>query len=213
MSVVVLRTVRENTDTLVGSPLEAQRFQLDVSNTRDAILFGLTVDGIGSLEWDGLNRRRTYPDIRDTLNDSRGGIDNNVIYRYEAKLDTIGIFRTQLPTTLRAGLGADVGAFFPDIPGDLIASLETAFDLNHAIGGERSARVSLGADWTPTRMLSLRSGMQFGGRLGAALAFGIGFRPAKWFSIDVATSEVTSLFFADRKRLDLALAASAHVRF
>jgi hypothetical protein len=209
----VLRTVRASTDTLIGSPLEAQRFKQDISNTRDALLFGLSVDGIGSLEWNGTNLRRNYPDIRDTLNDSRGGIDNNVIYRYEAKLDTIGAFRTQLPTTLRAGLGADVTAFFPEIPGDLIASFETAFDLNHAIGGERSARVSLGADWSPSPIVSLRSGLQLGGRLGAALAFGVGFRPARWFSIDVATSEVTSLFFADRRRLDLALAASVHARF
>ena len=96
---------------------------------------------------------------------------------------------------------------------DMIASLETAFDLNHAIGGERNTRVSLGAEWRPNSIISLRSGLQLGGRVDAAMAFGFGFRPVSWFSVDVATSELTSLFFADRRRLDLALGASLHARF
>jgi len=213
MSVVVLRKVKTAKVEIEGSPLEAQQLTYDQSDTRDALLFGLSVEGLGSLEWDGMNRERRYPDIRDTLNDSRGGIDNNVIYRYEAKLDTIGVFRTQLPTTLRVGVGADITAFIPSIPGDMLASLETAFDLNHAIGGERRTRVSLGAEWRPSRIISLRSGLQLGGRVDAAMAFGVGFRPVSWFSVDVATSELTSLFFADRRRLDLALGAAIHVRF
>jgi hypothetical protein len=210
---VVLRKARTSTITVEGSPLEAQRVTHSSNDTRDALTFGLALDGIGSVRWDGSNLERRYPDIHDTLNDSRGGIDNSIIYRYEAKLDTIGAFRTQLPTTLRAGFGADITAFYPGIPGDLIASVETAFDMNHAIGGERDTRVSIGAEWRPTHLFALRSGVQLGGRLGAAMALGVGFSPAKWFSIDLATSEVTSLFFADRRRIDLALAASAHVSF
>lgn len=213
MSVVVLRKVKTAQVSIEGSPLEAQQYTYDKSDTRDALLFGLSLEGLGSLEWDGMNRQRTFPDIHDTLNDSRGGIDNNVIYRYEAKLDTIGIFRTQLPTTLRIGLGADITAFVPTIPGDMLASIETAFDLNHAIGGERNTRVSLGAEWRPSKIIALRSGLQLGGRVDAAMAFGVGFRPVSWFSVDVATSELTSLFFADRRRIDLALSAAIHARF
>jgi hypothetical protein len=212
MSMVILRKMKESHVEITGSPLEAERLTFDDNDARDALLFGLAIDGIGSINWLGRNLRRNYPDIRDTLTDERGGISNDVIYRYQAKLDTIGPFRTQLPTVLRLGLAGDVTAFVPAIPGDLLASVEGAVDLNDAIGGERDPRLSIGAEWRPTSVFSLRSGLQLGGRVGAAMALGVGIRPVSWFSIDAATSEFTSLFFADRRRIDIALRAAVDIR-
>lgn len=213
LSLVILRKVAESTSTIIGNPLEAQQIAVGDGVTRDALLFGFAIDGIGSIRWNGTNRMREYSQIRDTLTDEKGGISNDVIYRYEAKLDTIGAFRTRLPMTLRTGLSADVTSFFPELPGDMIASLETAFDLNHEIGGERATRVSLGAEWRLTTLLTLRSGLQFGGRIGTALAFGVGLRPFSWLTIDASTAEVTSLFSPDRLRLDAAFTLATHMRF
>ena len=213
MSMVILRQVREGTITIVGNPLEAQQYNREDAGTRDALVFGFALDGIGTVLWNGTNRVRRYAQIRDTLTDAKGGISNDVIYRYEAKLDTIGDFRTVLPMTMRMGFGADVTSFLPDIPGDMIASLETAFDMNNQIGGERSTRVSLGAEWRPNTVVTLRSGLQVGGRLGAALAFGVGLHPVPWFSADIATSEITSVFSPDRLRLDGALQLALHMKF
>ncbi|HVZ40600.1 MAG TPA: hypothetical protein VHI13_15070 [Candidatus Kapabacteria bacterium] len=212
MSVVILRKMTAATVSITGDPLNPQQMSHEDRSKRDALVFGVALDGVGTINWNGANRLRSYPDIRDTLTDQNGGISNDVIYRYTAKLDTIGAFATVLPMTLRVGLGADVTAFVPGIPGDLIASVETAFDMNHQIGGERATRCSLGAEWRPTSFFVLRSGMQLGGRLGAAMALGVGLRPFSWLSLDVATSEVTSLFFADRRRVDGAFTLGTHFR-
>lgn len=211
LSIVVFRKAATREVSITGNPLEAQQYERSDGEKRDAITFGLTVDGVGAMTWNGTNRQRQFADIEDTLNDKQGGISNDVIYRYEAKLDTIGVFRTEFPMTMRLGLGADITSFIPGIPGDLLASFETAVDLNHQIGGERNTRASLGAEWRPSSFLTLRSGLQLGGRVGAALALGVGIKPFPWLAIEAATSEVTSLFFADRRRIDAALMLSTHV--
>jgi|GEM_PF-1387850 len=205
MSMVIFRSLRKADVEITGSPLEAEQVTLDDAGARDALLFGLSIEGIGSLQWSGKNLLRSYPEILDTLTDELGGISNDVIYRYQTKLDTIGSFRTQLPALLRVGLAGDLTAFLPDVPGDLLASVEGAFDLNDAIGGERDPRFSIGAEWRPTDVVSIRSGLQLGGRVGSALALGVGVRPFRWLAIDAATSEFTSLFYSDRRRIDAAL--------
>ncbi|MEP7217967.1 MAG: hypothetical protein ABI876_03575 [Bacteroidota bacterium] len=211
LAMVVLRKANISDLEITGNPLEAQQIKISDRGTRDALLFGIDIDGIGSLEWAGKNRERNYANIHDTVTNQLGGISNKDIYRYEAKLDTIGAFRTQLPTTLRLGLGADITAFLPDIPGDLLTSFETAFDMNHAIGGERNTRYSFGAEWRPTPGFIIRTGAQFGGRIGAAMALGVGLRPFRWLTVDLGSSEITSLFFADRRRIDFALRLATKV--
>lgn len=213
ISMVILRRHPVVDQGVNGNPLQPEEFDRSRTASRDALTFGFQLEGVGSIYWDGLNQLRTYAHIRDTLSEKDGPISNDIIYRYEAPLDTIGGFRTQLPTSLRVGFGCDVTSFVPSIPGDLIASFEAAYDLNHKIGGERFDRYSLGAEWHPHAGLFIRSGMQFGGRLGAAMALGAGFQPFSWLSVDVATSEVTSLFLADRKRVDLSLRGSVHWAF
>jgi len=203
-SVVVLRRRPVESSSRIGDPLKPQAFLSGSDAERDAIVFGATLEGIGSLLWDGLNTQRRYDRILDTLSEEDGPISNDIIYRYEAPLDTIGLFRTHLPAQFRCGLGVDLTAFVEGISGDLIASLEVAAPLNSAIGWDRSARVSFGGEWRPTPAVALRSGFQLGGRLGAAMSFGLGVRPFPWLSLDAGTSEITTLFFSDRRRIDLA---------
>lgn len=213
VAVVVLRRRPMESALRMGDPLRPEMFASGRDAERDAIVFGASVDGLGSLMWDGLNTRRQYKAIRDTLSERDGPVSNNIIYRYEAPLDTIGRFQTHLPGVFRVGAGVDITAFVNDIPGDLIMSLEFAEPLNAAIGWEKTARVSIGGDWKPTRTISIRSGLQLGGRLGAAMALGIGLRPLQWLSFDAATGEVTSLFFSDRRRLDVAFRGSIDLSF
>ncbi len=212
ISVVILRKLKEADVEIVGSPLEAEKVRVSDNDVRDALLFGITLEGMGGLNWFGSNRERRYPNISDTLTDELGGVSNDVIYRYEAKLDTIGTFRSRLPMQMRMGLGADLTAFFPAIAGDLVAGVEAAFDLNDQIGSEGAPRVSIGGEWKPSQEFAVRTGFQFGGDLGVAMSAGIGFRPLRWLMLDVATSELTSLFFSDRRRLDLALRLSTQIR-
>ncbi len=212
LSVVVMRKLKDVDVEIVGSPLDAEKVTVSDNNVRDALLFGIALDGVGSLNWYGRNRERRYGSIVDTLTDELGGISNDVIYRYQAKLDSIGMFRSVLPMQLRVGFGADLTAFFPAITGDLLAALEASFDLNDGIGGEGAPRVSLGGQWKPSPELAVRTGFQFGGRLGVAMSAGVGVRPLPWLMLDVATSELTSLFLSDRRRLDLALRLSTQFR-
>jgi hypothetical protein len=110
------------------------------------------------------------------------------------------------------GIGADITAFVPSIPGDLIASMEGAFDLNDAIGYE-GGRFSLGVGWSPKQWVAIRTGVQLGGRVGSALAFGLGFRPFSWLTIDAGTSDILGVFNSDREMIDAALRLAGHVQW
>jgi hypothetical protein len=218
VSVVLLRMVPTVVKKQIPNPLEPgyNYMEVDTPNSRDALFFGFSVEEIGKVVWNGRNLARN-PVILDTVSDTltaiNGGVSSIILCRYQGKLDTIGSFETSLPTKLRMGLGMDLTAFVPEIPGDFLINLEGAFDLNDAIGSEGRPRLSIGADWRITDGFSLRSGIQFGGRLGSAVALGLGFRPASWLSIDLATSEVNSLFDLSRKRADAALGMGTQVRF
>lgn len=213
MSMVILRRRPMESSTRMADPLRPETFEAGRAAERDAIVLGLSVDGLGTLIWNGLNTQRRYAAIIDTLSEQSGPISNDIIYRYEAPLDTIGRFTSHLPASLRVGAGVDLTAFIRSVPGDLIASLEISKPLNEAIGWEKSTRVSIGGDWRPSPAFAVRTGFQFGGRLGAAMALGLGLRPLQWLSLDIATGEVTSLFFSDRRRVDLAFRGSIDLAF
>lgn len=214
MSIVVLRTRGDIVRDDRANPLLPMPNDETKAAERDAITFGLQIEGLGSMKWEGRNYRRINANILDTLSESDGPISNDIIYRYEVPLDTIGAFTTERGTTMRVGVGCDVTAFVPKIPGDLIASLEAAFDLNHVVAeGERDTRVSLGAEWHLPGGFYVRSGVQLGGRVGAAMALGGGFHPFEILQIDIATAEALGLIFGDRRRLDLALRGVLHWEF
>jgi hypothetical protein len=212
LSVVILRSIQNNREVIMGDPLSPQKVTREELIARDAILFGLSIDGIGSMEWDGRNQIRSRPVIDTIITEANGGITNEVLDKFQGDLDTIGPFTTSTPAQLRVGIGADITAFVPRIPGDLIASMEGAFDLNKAIGYE-GGRFSLGVGWRPKRWLTIRTGVQLGGRVGSALAFGLGFRPFTWLSIDAGTSDILGVFNPDREMIDAALRIGGHVEW
>lgn len=217
-SVVLYRSVPTVQRVQVPNPLQPgyDYLVVDSSRTRDALFFGVSVDEIGSVLWDGKNLLRN-PVIRDTVSDTlksiTGGITTIVLCRYQGKLDTIQAFRTSLPTRLRMGLGMDVTAFLPSIPGDLLLDLESAFDLNDAIGSEGKPRLSLGLDWRVVPSLSIRTGVQVGGRIGSEVSLGFGFRPVSWLTIDLATADIASVFDIARIRADGAFGLGTEIRF
>jgi len=214
VSVVVLRTRGGTVATDGANPLIPMPSSRREGVERDAVTFGLQIEGVGSMKWEGRNYRRVNADIHDTISESDGPISNDIIYRYEVPLDTIGAFTTERGTTLRMGVGCDITAFAPEIPGDLVAGLEAAFDLNDVVGeGEGSTRLSLGAEWHLPGGFYVRSGLQLGGRVGAAMALGGGFHPFEILQIDIASGEVLSLLTGDGRRLDLALRGVLHWEF
>jgi hypothetical protein len=212
MSMVVLRKVVVDRDMIYGDPLNPQQvFHVDTLR-RDAILFGFVVDDVGSLVWNGKNQMRSRP-IDTVIVEEKGvGVTNALLDRFQGKLDTLGPFMTSLPAHARLGVGVDVTAFLPTIPGDLFAEMEGNFDLNDAIGHE-GTRFSVGASWSPAGWVTLRSGLQLGGRVGSALSFGTGFYPWPWLSIEAATSDVASIFNGNRQTVDVAFQMAGHVRF
>jgi hypothetical protein len=212
MSMVIYRSVRLNREMLYGDPLKPQQILHEDRASRDAILFGLAVEDIGSLTWDGRNQQRSKLKIDTIITEQNGGITNAVLDRFQGELDTIPAFDTPLPAHVRGGVGGDITAFVPRIPGDLLGGIEANFDLNDAIGHE-GTRLSIGGDWIPLKWLSVRSGLQIGGRVGAALSLGLGARPFPWLSIDAATSDIVGVFNGDRQTIDLALQIAGHLKF
>jgi hypothetical protein len=212
LSGVVLRTVRHIIDYDRSDPLNPQVVRRDEMIARDAITFGVSIDEIGSVLWDGFNLSRTR-EFDSVWTDNGSGVTYAALCNFSGALDTIGAFRTSLPTTLRVGGAVDITAFVPDLGGDLIASFEGAFPLNNAIGNERNPRLSIGGSWTLFEWLTIRSGLQIGGRVGSALSLGAGIRPFRWLSIEAATSELTSVVAADPDRYDLAFRVAGHLGF
>jgi hypothetical protein len=213
VSVVVLRTVDYVHEVENGTPLEPQHIVRNEMVTRDAIVFGMSVDEIGSILWDGFNLQRQRV-IDSVMFDDGGGLTYEMLCEYTGELDTIGAFRTQLPTQFRIGAGVDVTAFVREIPGDLIMSAEGGVDVvDGAIGGQRHPRVSLGGSWRPVQWFVLRAGAQFGGLVGGGFSLGAGLQPLPWLSIDAASSELNSLFQSDPDRYDIALRIATHLQF
>jgi hypothetical protein len=212
LSAVVLRRVRMDEELSIGSPLDPEHLRRQRVTTRDAITFGVTVDEIGSLDWEGLNLQRART-IDTVVTDRGGGLTYEVLCGYRGELDTVGSFTTSLPSQLRIGGAVDITAFVPAIRGDLLAGVEAAFDLNDAIGGEGAARVSVGGQWTPWRLLTLMSGVQVGGRQGFAWSLGARFQPFAWLSLAAATSDWTSALDAGSLAYDVTFRAATHFRF
>jgi hypothetical protein len=157
-----------------------------------------------------LQRARTIDTI---VTDQGGGLTYEVLCGYRGDLDTVGSFTTHQPAQLRVGGAVDVTAFVPSIRGDLRAGVEAAFDLNDAIGREGAARVSVGGEWTPWRLLTLMSGVQVGGRQGFAWSLGARFQPIQWLSVAAATSDWTSALDTGSLEYDLTFLVAAHFRF
>lgn len=212
VSAVILRRVRIDDELSIGSPLDPEHMRRQRMTTRDAITFGLAIDEIGSLDWKGLNLQRGKT-IDTVVTDERGGLTYEVICGYRGELDTVGSFTTHLPAQLRLGGAVDVTAFMPSVRGDLMVGIEAAFDLNEAIGREGAARLSVGGQWNPWRVLTLYSGLQVGGRQGFAWSLGAMVRPFPWLSIAAATSDWTGALTSGSLEYGATARVATHFRF
>lgn len=171
----------------------------------DALYFGLALQDIGSIVWNTNTYQRTLETVRDeveTLNTQR-------LSEYQGVLRRIPEYSTSLPSRFRVGLGANLGAWFPDLSGPFIVDAEAEFPLNNVPGNPVSPRMAVGGDWTLSPLFALRTGVSIGGTSDVGIGLGAGIRPLDWLSVDIGTSEVNALFTG--KRVDLALRLSAGV--
>lgn len=172
---------------------------------RDAIYFGMSLQDVGSVTWNTGTYERSQVGINDTLRNAT--LSNERFQQYEGTLRPTSSYTTNLPSTFRAGIAVNVGAYATDMDGTLIVDLEGELPLRDVPGNTVNPRLALGADWGVNDWLSLRMGLSGGGISKFGVGLGAGFRPADWLSIDIGTGEFNSLFTGNR--LDFAFRVAA----
>lgn len=171
---------------------------------RDAIFYGIVLQDVGTVSWSTNAFERRLHNVRDTL--STASLTNDQFRRYEGKLIRVPDFSTPLASVLRAGLGFDIGALYGDNVA-LRVNVEGEAPLNDVPGNPENPRIAIGADYSPSATVALRTGVSVGGTSGFGVGLGIGVRPLDWLSIDVGTSEIESI--ATGERVDLAFRLTA----
>ncbi len=171
---------------------------------RDAIYFGLVVSDLGSIRWTDRAYERSQIGINDTL--FNGTLSNDQFKAYQGTLKTIDGYTTNLPSTVRAAVAVDVGAYAP-VSGTLIVELEGELPLNRVPGNADDPRLALGADWGISNTFAVRGGISGGGVSGFGVGLGLGVRPLDWLAVDIGSSEVNGFFSGER--VDLAFRLSA----
>jgi hypothetical protein len=176
----------------------------------DALYYGMALQNLGFVSWSGNTYERRAVDINDTIPgadlNAHGGLDT-----LQGKLTKSDGFTTHLPATFRAGVGVNVSAYVPTIPGTLTVDVEGELPISDLPGNPSDYRLAAGFEWAPLRWLAVRSGI---GRVGTGLAnvgVGLGVRPIDWLTLDVATSDIKGYF--DGVRVDLAARVAAGFNF
>lgn len=163
---------------------------------RDAIFFGMTLQDVGTVNWNTETLVRSAVGINDTL--GSGSLDNNQFRRYEGKLAAVPSYSTSFPTIFRAGIGVDLQAFMPEMSKRMVLNIEGEAPLNDPPGSATRGRFAVGGEYNINDWLTVRTGFSglginsFGWGLGATV------RPTKWLTFEAGSSEFEGLFGNER---------------
>lgn len=169
-----------------------------------AVMFGLAVQNLGRITWNGNNYLRTESGISDTLRNA--ALDNEFFKKYEGRPLPTSEYSTSVPAVFRAGLAVNVNAFATDMDGQLMVDIEGEVPLNSVPGNTVDPRLAVGADWAINNSLAVRGGLSVGGIGGFGVGLGVGVRPLDRLTIDVGTSELNALISGERVDLAIRLA-------
>lgn len=115
--------------------------------------------------------------------------------------------KTDLPLVLRIGASLEVHKLFGKhtFPGTMTAAIDYNQGFNNTAMGTKKGRVSLGVEWRPAKVIPLRTGFSFGGRLGFAWSLGTGI-DLGLFEFNIAAFNFESLVAANSaKKASLAI--------
>lgn len=175
----------------------------------DALYYGLALQDLGFVSWNKNAYERREMGINDTI--AGGNLEDKGIERYQGTLTSIDGFTSNIPATLRAGIGVNLTAYVPTIPGQLTIDVEGELPLTAMPGSEADYRLAIGAEWSPVRWFAFRTGIGRTGSSMADVALGIGLRPLDWLSFDVGIGDVKGI--ADDARYDIAARLAAGFKF
>lgn len=176
-------------------------FGIDVGATAqigNAFRVGMSVVDIGGLTW----RRNAYENRTDanvTLSDLTSQSQrDSVTNTFKSQRDTVGSFRTSLPTVFRFGVAVDVRQlpFMKAMPGQMAVELDYIQGLNSLVGNTTSPRFALGIDYHILEWLPVRTGLAFGGneRVHWGMGAGLNF---SGFDLEVGTEDIIAIFAPD----------------
>jgi Family of unknown function (DUF5723) len=156
---------------------------------------GLSLTDVGSVVWNQKTQEtvaETTIVIDDPLNQNQRSAIENIV---SGRTNSIGRFRTPLPTKLRLGAALEVHKLpaMEHMPGELLLEFDYNQPLVESPYSKIRPRVSLGVEYKPMEWLPLRSGISFGGtdHVNVALGFGI---VLPLFEFEVASENATWLF-------------------
>jgi len=179
-----------------------------VVTAHDAIFFGMAVQNLGRITWDGDNYLRVESGINDTLRNA--ALDNERFQQYQGTLQRTAEYSTALPAVFRAGLAMNVNAFTDDMSTPLVLDIEGEVPLNSVPGNTVDPRLAIGADWGVSDDFALRGGFSAGGISGFGIGLGIGWQPTDWLSVDIGSGELNGIISGER--VDLAIRLTAGLR-
>lgn len=171
------------------------------SSGSDAVLFGLAVQDVGSVNWSTNAMERRALDI-DTTIAFNGSLSSDVLDNFSGDTTSINDYSTMLPTVVRAGLAFNLPVLMGSNQRGMQLAIEGELPLNDAYGSVDAGRVSVGAEYPLSDRFALRGGLRFGGINTFGVGFGFGWKIIDQLMLDVGSSEVNSFFGGDR--VDLA---------
>ncbi len=184
-----------------GLTLGASGVLYRTANGTDAAYFGVVVQDLGRVTWDGVTTVRTARDIRDTI--INASLTDQQLESYAGTVERVADFTTALPSTVRAGIGLNLNSLLPDISARVLLGVEGEFALNREPGQARDPRLGIGGQWAPNDAFALRTGIGWGGATTFGVGLGFGWKPLDWLALDVGTSELDAII--EGERLDLAV--------
>jgi hypothetical protein len=159
------------------------------------LTFGMSVTDIGSMTWSSNVRQRsvdTMVVVDDLFSTSQRDALENAM---SAKEQPGSSFSSSLPTQFRLGFAVEIDKL-PSIvhfPGQLTVAVDYNQGFHDTYASTTAARVSLGAEYAPARVIPIRMGVSFGGTDRVNMAFGFGIHLGS-FQFDLASENVSWLF-------------------
>ncbi|VAX25008.1 hypothetical protein MNBD_IGNAVI01-2155 [hydrothermal vent metagenome] len=167
----------------------------------DVWKFGLSFTDIGVVSWN--SGAATYSANGDVL--IKDIINSDVIDSLTSVVEPTGSyssgFTSNLPTALRMGASVRLDKIVRgNFPGELVLALGYNQGFTNGANNTTFPLLSLGAEWKPTEIIPIRSGIVLGGFDGIAWSFGFGI-DARFVEFNLATSNITTVFMGNNSKV------------
>ncbi len=168
---------------------------------KDKWKFGISITDIGSVKWS--SGAATYSTDGNVI--FKDIIDADVVDSLVSAIEPTGAyssgFTSGLPTALRMGASVRIDKIIKgNFPGELELALGYNQGFNNGVNNTTFPLLSIGAEWKPTEIIPIRSGIVLGGFDGIAWSFGFGI-DARFVEFNLATSNITTIFMGNDSKV------------